>query len=137
MNYTNQIIKTFDEINEKISELVKGDLQLCDYDNFQEMLKMWIIPDHIYGSESDQFMSDFQAYLQYKFEDELEDILDNLNAVSEYVARKAIDYEHMSNIEILSDLSKIIDPFQHFCEYTLFNIRLKLNEEECFSNLEI
>ena len=128
MNYTTRIIKLFDEINEKIDELTKGDLQLCDYDNFQQMLEMWIIPDHIDTSETEQFMSDFQAYLQYKFEDELEVIVDNLKGVSEHVARKTAEYESMSNIEILSDLTKMSDPLQDFCEYTLYNIRLKLNE---------
>jgi hypothetical protein len=133
MNNTTQIIKTFDEINKKIIEITKGDSQLCDYDTFQQMMEMWIIPDHIDASEIEQFMSDFQAYLQYKFEDELEDILDNLKDVSDYVDRKTTFYQRMSNIDIISDLSKISDPFQGSCEYTLYNIRLKLNEDESSS----
>ena len=125
MNYTTQIIKVFDEINEKILKLTKGDAQLCDYDNFKQMLEMWIIPDHIDGSESDKFMSDFMDYLQYKFEDELEGILDNLKDVSE----KIVNYKGMSNIEIFSDISKVSLPFQDSCELSLYNIRLKLSEE--------
>lgn len=130
MNTTTQIIKTFDEINEKISELTKGDSQLCDYDTFQQMMEMWIIPDHIDASESEQFMSDFQAYLQYNFEDELGDILDNLKDVSEYVFRKVSDCQVISDIKILSDLSEIRTLFQDYCENKLYNIRLKLNESQ-------
>lgn len=137
MNNTTQIIKTFDEINGKISELTKGDSQLCDYDTFQQMMEMWIIPDHIDGSEIDQFMSDFHAYLQYKFEDELEDILYDLKMVAHYVEKKTAEYKSMSNNEILSDLLTLSVSFQNLCEHTLYNIRLTLNEEENFANLEI
>ena len=137
MNYTNQIIKTFGEINEKISDLTKGDSQLCDYDTFQEMMEMWIIPDHSDTPEIEQFMSDFQAYLQYKFEDELEDILYDLKMVAQYVEKKTAEYKSMSNNEILSDLLNLSASFQNRCEHMLDNIRLKINEEKSFVNLEI
>ncbi|APO87940.1 hypothetical protein [Marivivens sp. JLT3646] len=133
MNYTTKIIKAFDELNKKIIEITKGEAQLCDYDTFLKMLEACAIPDHIDTTEIEQFISEFQAYGQNKFEDELADILDNLKDVSDYVDRKTTFYQRMSNIEIISDLSKISDPFRDSCEYTLYNIRLKLNEDESSS----
>lgn len=137
MSYTTNIANSFNFINNEFVKLTKGQASLCDYDSFQQMLAMWIIPDHISTDEVEQYIHDFHSYLQYQFNYELEVIYDDLQLVVRHFEDKAPEYETMSNNEILSDLMNISISFQNLCEITLYNIRLKLNEEEALLNLEI
>lgn len=137
MSYTTNIANLFNFINKKILKLTQGQASLCDYDSFQQMLAMWVIPDHISTDEAEQYIHDFHSYLQYQFNYELEVIYDDLQLVARYFEDKAPEYATMSNNEILSDLMNISISFQNLCEITLGNIRMKLDEQENFMNLEI
>lgn len=136
MNTTN-ISNSFNFVNDQFLKLSKGQVSFCDYDSFEQMMEMWIVPDHVSPDEVEQFMSDFCSYLQYQFEDELGDIYGDLKLIARYIEKNAPNYESMSSNEVLEDLMKFGISFQNICESTLNNIRLELNERECFSNLEI
>lgn len=137
MSYTTNIANSFNFINNEILKLTQGQASLCDYDSFQKMLAMWIIPDHIPADEVEQYVHDFHSYLQYQFADELEDIYDDLQLVTRHLERKTPEYAKMSNNKIVADLINFNTSFQNLCETTLYNIRLKLNEIHSSSSSEI
>lgn len=137
MSYTTNIANAFDFVNSKIRSLTDGKSQLCDYDSFQSILETWIVPDYIDPIDVDSYIFDFNGYLQYRFEDELEDIMVELKLISQHIKDNEQKYLYMSSREVLSEINGISSAFQYLCEYSLQNIRLQLNEQENFMNLEI
>lgn len=137
MSYTTNIANAFDLVNSKIRDLTDGKSQLCDYDSFQSILEAWIVPDYIDPIDVDSYIFDFNGYLQYRFEDELEDIMVELKLISQHIKENEQKYLYMSSREVLSEINGISSAFQYLCECSLQNIRLQLNEQENFMNLEI